>query len=1098
MPERRLLIALTLLCGLASAPFARAECGGTTQCIGVGPTVADAQVAHHGLGPATFTIDFGNQAVGSASGTRTIFVEAVTGPAGSQVQLSPTTITGADASSFGIAGGSCKPPAGPINGGPGCTIDVVFGPTSAGPKSATVHVNLAFPGCVGCITERVVTVIGNGVTAPASAPVAGSFSVDVPAGTSKDIDVAPYVSGSFNQVNIASPPSHGTAGVSGSVITYTPAAGYVGSDSLTYTATGSGGTSAPGTITINVTAASGPAAPTAAARAVTTPFQTPVAIDLATSISGNFTSVAIATQPGHGTATLNGAVATYTPAAGFTGTDTFTYRAMGPGGTSPPATVTITVSATAATAGPISVTVQINTPTVIDLANVVSGSGVSSVVIGTRPAHGIAVPNGLRVTYTPTHDYFGADSFTYSAVGVTGNSSPATVSITIVGRPDPRQNATVTGLVSAQAAGAERFAQTQIGNFQGRMESLHRRERPPRVEAEPRTEAPPADFLQRSYASATQLPFASEMASLITTGSVPVASLARGWTDFWVSGNARFGRRAESSSTASLEFSTAGLSLGADYRFNNRFAAGVGAGYARESTDIGTDGSRSKAHGYSIAAYASWQPTRETFIDGVLGYGWLDFSSRRFIPVLGESATADRDGHNVFGSIAAGYEYRKNGVLLSPYGRIDHSSSTLDAARETGGGAYALAYGSQKNPVTQGALGLRGETVRESEYGWANLRARAEYRHLFKGAGSTTIAYADIPGVDYVYTPTTTNRNSLALGLGTEMTFRGGLTAGIDYQYLRASARESDQGIRLYFSQDLEGRGTASWLPGLRMEPTKPHDVQVDAGFMYDDNVSRSQNSAEKLSDYSFSGNARWNKVFTLTPNVRAIANLVVGGEAFRRYNGLSKASGGIEGELQYRGSGAFGAPTFAIFANVYGDAYESRLRDGARYSAGVSARKALTDRLSVFGAYTHTRRTAEDEVFEGRDDSVRLNFDFQWSPKSTWYFTGEYRRGDAVGSGKVPEIGNSLPHRHDFDNHALEVEDDAFPGYNAYRFKGNTVITTLGYNWSVGPRESIDFSWRRVETKPHGSWGVETLYGTVIFERYVTNQFFVIYLVSF
>jgi hypothetical protein len=363
MPLTRLLVSIAALGLFLVATTARAECGGTTQCIGVGPTVAAAQVGHHGLGPDTFTMTFADTSAGSTSASQTIFVEAVTGPAGSQVQLAATTITGADASSFQIVGGTCSPSNGPINGGAGCTINVAFVPASTGPKTATVHVNLAFPGCVGCITERVVTVTGNGVAAPVTAPVAGSITIDVPFNTEKNIDVRPLISGAFDTVAITTPPSHGAASAFGSVISYAPTTGYAGPDSLSYTATGPGGTSAPATITINVV---GTSAPTVAARAVATGFQTPVAIDLATSVSGNFTRVSIVAPPGHGTAVLNGTVVTYTPATGFVGTDTFTYNATGPGGTSAAATVTITVSATPPTARAVSVTVQINTPTVID------------------------------------------------------------------------------------------------------------------------------------------------------------------------------------------------------------------------------------------------------------------------------------------------------------------------------------------------------------------------------------------------------------------------------------------------------------------------------------------------------------------------------------------------------------------------------------------------------------------------------------------------------------------------------------------------------------------------------------------------------------
>ena len=1091
MPFFRVFLVLAVLCALFASPGARGECGGTTQCIGVGPTVAEALVAHHGLGPNTFTMAFGDQPIGSASASRTIFVEAVTGPVGTMATLAPATITGADGGAFLISGGTCTPANGPVHGGPGCTLLVAFSPVTTGPKSATVHVNLAFPGCVGCITERVVTVTGNGVSAPVVAPVANPFTVDVPFGTSRAIDLAPNISGAFTSVSLNALPSHGTATLSGSVVTYVPTAGYFGPDSFAYSASSPGGTSPPATVRINVVS---PGAPTAAPRTVSTAFGTPVAIDLAASVTGVFTSVAIASPPANGTATLNGTVVTYRPNATFSGTDSFTYTATGPGGTSGAAAVTVNVVASPPTAAPASLTVQINTPTTLDLAGFVTGSGVNSLAIGARPAHGSVTTSGLKITYTPALDYFGPDSFTYSAVGVAGTSPPATVTVSVVGRPDPTRNPTVTGLLAAQAAAGERFSQAQIANVHGRMESLHRRDaRPAEGQSPPSAQA----FLQNSYASAAPLPLASEAVSLLSNGSL---HLDHRWTNFWVSGNARFGVRGATSAMQSLEFATSGVSLGADRRFGDQLAAGVGIGYARDRTAVGAEGSSSRARGFSVAGYASYQPTRQSFVDALVGFGSLDFKHRRFVAPVSDFATGSRDGKYVFGSLAAGYEYRGNGMLFSPYGRLDHSQATLDGASESGAGVYALSYGRQRSPATQGALGLRAETLHQTEMGWTNLRARGEFRHAFQDPRSSSIAYVDIPGTSYTYAPPGAERNSLVLGLGAELVLRGGLTAGVEYQFVRGSARDNEQGVRLYLSQDLDARGTAAWLRSFRLEPTHPRDLQVDAGFTYDDNVTRSQASGDRRADGSFGANVRATEVFELSPHIRATANAVAGGERFRKYVGLSKGTLGFEGEIQYRPSGGFGAPTFAAFLNAYADAYESHLRDGSRYSAGFSVRKALTDRASAFAAYTHSRRAAKGAVFDGRDHSARLNFDYQWGSKDTLYVTGEYRRGHVVGSGAEPAHDRPFPHTHDYDNVAIESPDDAFPGldYHAYRFKGNSAIATVGYNWALGARESIDLSWRRVETKARGKWGIETLYGTVIMTRYTTNQFLLLYLVSF
>jgi hypothetical protein len=59
--------------------------------------------------------------------------------------------------------------------------------------------------------------------------------------------------------------------------------------------------------------------------------------------SGVYSSLAVASGPSHGSASISGTTATYTPTSGYSGLDSFAYTATGPGGTSSPATVSVTV-----------------------------------------------------------------------------------------------------------------------------------------------------------------------------------------------------------------------------------------------------------------------------------------------------------------------------------------------------------------------------------------------------------------------------------------------------------------------------------------------------------------------------------------------------------------------------------------------------------------------------------------------------------------------------------------------------------------------------------------------------------------------------------
>ncbi|HXR44980.1 MAG TPA: Ig-like domain-containing protein [Pseudolysinimonas sp.] len=86
-----------------------------------------------------------------------------------------------------------------------------------------------------------------------------------------------------------------------------------------------------------------PTAPVASDAAATTFAD--VAVDIPLTVTGYGTLLHSGGDPSHGTVTYASTTATYTPDPGFSGVDTFAYIASDGGGNSPPATVTVTVTA---------------------------------------------------------------------------------------------------------------------------------------------------------------------------------------------------------------------------------------------------------------------------------------------------------------------------------------------------------------------------------------------------------------------------------------------------------------------------------------------------------------------------------------------------------------------------------------------------------------------------------------------------------------------------------------------------------------------------------------------------------------------------------
>jgi VCBS repeat-containing protein len=150
---------------------------------------------------------------------------------------------------------------------------------------------------------------------------------------------------------LVSGPSHGTLSLDANgSFSYTPAADYDGTDTFTYVASDGTLESDQATVTITITAAND--GPTVADDAYTTAEDT--ALTMATpGVLGNDSdpdgdplSALLVSGPGHGALALNADGSfTYSPAADFTGSDSFTYRASDGSLASDPATVTLTVTA---------------------------------------------------------------------------------------------------------------------------------------------------------------------------------------------------------------------------------------------------------------------------------------------------------------------------------------------------------------------------------------------------------------------------------------------------------------------------------------------------------------------------------------------------------------------------------------------------------------------------------------------------------------------------------------------------------------------------------------------------------------------------------
>jgi VCBS repeat-containing protein len=241
--------------------------------------------------------------------------------------------------------------------------------------------------------------------------------------------------------------SHGSVTLnSNGSFAYTPDSGYTGADSFTYRANDGQANSNTATVTINVDGGTNNA-PVAANDAYATNENTTLNVAAQgvlsndTDADGDTLTASKVSNPSHGSVTLNsnGSFA-YIPDSGYTGTDSFTYRANDGQANSNTATVTINVDGGTNNA-PVALNntystdedtaLNVATPGVLGNDTDADGDPLTAIKVS-NPSHGwVTLNSNGSFTYTPTTNYNGSDFFTYRANDGQANSNTATVTITI-------------------------------------------------------------------------------------------------------------------------------------------------------------------------------------------------------------------------------------------------------------------------------------------------------------------------------------------------------------------------------------------------------------------------------------------------------------------------------------------------------------------------------------------------------------------------------------------------------------------------------------------------------------------------------------------
>ncbi len=288
--------------------------------------------------------------------------------------------------------------------------------------------------------------------------------------------------------SVGTPDSGGQATISGGVIRYTPAGDFSGAETFTYVVRDSSGARQTATVTVNVTPVNDPPTAVDDTRAVDAD-STNNRLDVLTNDSSlpdaseTLTVTAVGTTTAGGTVTIEsgGGAVLYTPPAGFTGTDSFTYT-ISDGALTSQASVTVNV----ATSNPPPTAVGDAYTVLEDAAEAeldVTANDTNSDPTETfsltsvgQSSNGSTVrlsDDGTKVVYAPAANFFGTEQITYTITDSGGASATGTITITVTPVNDPPPAAAVTASIVKGGSSQTVFVIADAGtNVDGSSETL--------------------------------------------------------------------------------------------------------------------------------------------------------------------------------------------------------------------------------------------------------------------------------------------------------------------------------------------------------------------------------------------------------------------------------------------------------------------------------------------------------------------------------------------------------------------------------------------------------------------------------------------------
>jgi len=248
----------------------------------------------------------------------------------------------------------------------------------------------------------------------------------------------------------------------------------------------------------------------------------------------------------------------------------------------------------------------------------------------------------------------------------------------------------------------------------------------------------------------------------------------------------------------------------------------------------------------------------------------------------------------------------------------------------------------------------------------------------------------------------------------------------------------------------------------------------VDAGLLYDSNLTRAYDPGDIRADAAFTLDAAAGSFWALSGSDGLTLTADARTEAYQRFHGLNVLGIGASGVYKHKFGVGYAAPWIALTVAGRHDDYRGDIRDSHRLDLRAELGQRFTPEFdAAFGGRYDRRYARNDEpvvpgisgkVFDLHGQSVYARAGYAITERLLLGAELSARRGDVVATT-----------RPDFDifvvSDAIAADPTFGPGFFAYRLRGTTDTAKISASWALDQQSSLNVTY--VEERTDAAGGV-------------------------